>query len=295
MWRALILLPAELSLGIIGFAAWATAPSCLTRTASSVGAAVADGSQITCSYVAAHVALPGVTGLLIATLVALHLTATVRAGLHVLRQTRRTVPSTALPTPDRLAIRADRLGIAVRVVDGPAGLCHTTGLTRPTLIISNGTLSRIDDTELDAVLEHEATHVRQRHPLQTLIAHALLTPLRPVRWTQPLLHSCRLEAELQADAAAIHRHGVRPLASALLKLSSPPAPHTSAPITGATSMLPGRVAHLSDSDATPSSTTTARRTVAVAAVVVATVALTAVPVTSEVEPDRSLPATTATA
>lgn len=282
MWRALLLLAAELALGTVSLAAWSTAPTCLTGTATTTGRAAADGTQATCAYVGAHVALPGSTGLLIATLVVLHLAAAAVAAIRLWNQTRAASPTRSVPAPDRLRRRTDALGISARVVDGPPGLCHTTGLLRPHLTISLRTVDLLVDDELNAVLAHEAAHIRRRHPLQTLVARAFLRPLRPIRWILPLLRMCRLHAELQADTEAITTHGVRPLASAMLKLA---APTTLPGVTGATSLLPARVAALAGDAPTPNPSAPIR--CALAATAAVALVLAALPLTSAVDHAQS--------
>lgn len=141
--------------------------------------------------------------------------------------------------------------------------------------------------ELDAVLTHEATHIRRRHPLHVLLAHALLTPLPQIRrWPQTILNTCRLQAEVQADVAATNTAGLRPLASALLKLAAPATPD---PLTGAASLLSARVAYLNGTAPTRRQSSSARW--AIVAVALASLAAAVAPVTHAVEGDQPMPST----
>ena len=52
-------------------------------------------------------------------------------------------------------------------------LAFCSGLLRPRVFVSEGTLERLGEDELAAVVEHEAHHAARRDPLRILIARAI--------------------------------------------------------------------------------------------------------------------------
>lgn len=92
------------------------------------------------------------------------------------------------------------------------------------VVISRGTLEHLDDAAVQAVLEHERAHVRQRHDL-VLEAFGVLHRAfpRPLRTAAPLRQS-QVMVELMADDAARRVTGDAPLARAIVALADGPAP-----------------------------------------------------------------------
>jgi Zn-dependent protease with chaperone function len=117
---------------------------------------------------------------------------------------------------------AARLGLATPAVlhlhrDGAILFC--TGVRRPAVVISSGTLALLDDEELRAALAHELAHVARRDPLRSwiLMAGRAVMCLNPA--FQVLSRAIARDAEWLADDRAAAACGGRvPLASALLKL-----------------------------------------------------------------------------
>jgi len=126
---------------------------------------------------------------------------------------------------------------ALIIEDGrPQAFC--TGLLRPRIYVSRGTLDLLDDGELCAVVAHEAHHARRRDPLRILIARALGDALFFLPVLGRLADRYAALAELAADDAAVQHSGTRqPLAAALLAFDQ--APH--AAVVG---IAPERVDHL---------------------------------------------------
>jgi Zn-dependent protease with chaperone function len=113
-------------------------------------------------------------------------------------------------------------GHAVSVVRDRRPLAFCAGLLRPALFVSDAALARLGESELRAVVEHEAHHARRRDPLRLVAAQTaadafgFLPPLRG------LARSSAALADLAADAAAVAAVGSRaPLAGALLALEEP--------------------------------------------------------------------------
>lgn len=130
----------------------------------------------------------------------------------------------------RIRHLSGRLGIAppvVRLVRHSAPLLLCTGWTPPALVISTGTLDRLDDAALDAALAHELAHAAFGDPafsLGLMAARAVLFFNPAVQWTGRMLVD---EMERRADQTCV-RIGADPHALArairLLFLAGDPAP-----------------------------------------------------------------------
>ena len=106
-------------------------------------------------------------------------------------------------------------------LDIPVALCY--GLLRPRLLLSTGLARRLSDAELEAVLRHEAAHLRRRDPVRLVLARAL-AELLPLRILSRLATSMSLAQELAADRSALADGGTQALGGALLKLGDPRGP-----------------------------------------------------------------------
>ena len=82
---------------------------------------------------------------------------------------------------------------------------------RSHVVVTQGALDVLTARELGAILEHEDTHVRERHGLQ-LLAYRILLPLAPSKWL-------RDRCERRANASARLKWGADVLAAAHAKLS----------------------------------------------------------------------------
>lgn len=125
-----------------------------------------------------------------------------------------------LPQPPVVVRLANRLRLtnAVVVVAGcePFSFCY--GLWRPRICLSQGLIELLTEAELEAVLRHEAYHLRRYEPLRM----ALAICLSRLFFFAPLvaeLRDCYLaEKEMSADADAVAVIGRAALAGALHKL-----------------------------------------------------------------------------
>ncbi len=123
-----------------------------------------------------------------------------------------------------LVARRDVLSEAL-VVEHAAPYAFCIGGRRHRVVVTTGLLQALTPAEIEAVLAHEAAHLRQRHHLALLgcrVLFATLTPLFPTfgRATPDV----RLFAELCADDSARSRVNVSHLRSALATLACTPAP-----------------------------------------------------------------------
>lgn len=133
---------------------------------------------------------------------------------------------------------ADVGGYETLIIDDNQPRAFCTGLLRPRIYVSRGTLNLLNDHELLAVVAHEAHHARHRDPLRLFIARALADALFFLPVLRRLADRCAALAELAADEAAVQRSGSRrPLAAALVAFEEAP----NAAVVG---IAPERVDHL---------------------------------------------------
>lgn len=168
-----------------------------------------------------------------------------------LRMQRRTARllrrSATIATPARLRSAAERVGIVERTVyvadRVPYAFC--AGLLRPRIWISSGAVRRLRRHELEAVLWHEAHHLRRRDPLRIVVARVVAALLFAVPVVRLLADRFAAGSELDADRATVRAQaGVGGLAGALLKLDRP-LPFTRAEVAvGAWSVARERVNEL---------------------------------------------------
>ena len=147
-----------------------------------------------------------VEGVLLVGLALLDVCLLVRGGVSLwrgLRLYRRRIPVVGVRTVG---------GREVFVVPGTAPLAFCAGLVRPRVYLSEGCFDCLGVREVASVVAHEGHHADRRDPLRVLIARAIgdAYSLRSLPRREQAL------GELAADAAAVRRGGVAPLASALL-------------------------------------------------------------------------------
>ncbi|MCG3210271.1 MAG: Protease HtpX [Anaerolineae bacterium] len=98
------------------------------------------------------------------------------------------------------------------------------GLWRPRVWLTSGLVTTLTDPELNAVLAHEAHHLRQRDPLRLVMGRAIASAFFFLPLMGALARRAELGCELAADSAAIAFLGDDlPLLCALQKLLALPA------------------------------------------------------------------------
>jgi Zn-dependent protease with chaperone function len=114
-------------------------------------------------------------------------------------------------------------GLRILAAPTPMAYC-LPGVRNNRVVLSQGAMHQLDQSEVAAVLAHEHAHVRARHDL-VLESFAALHAAFPrgTRSEVPLQQS-RLLVELLADDAARARTGAVPLARALVALAGQTPP-----------------------------------------------------------------------
>ena len=142
-----------------------------------------------------------------------------------LRRTLRVLNSAHPSVDDPLSILARSAGLApnrISVVSGLPNPVFTTGFWRPEVFIDACIGDSLDDSQLKAVLAHEAAHVSRRDPLRLSITRFLAHMLFYVPAIRRLADDLADEAEIDADDAALKSADPLVLASAILALAEWP-------------------------------------------------------------------------
>jgi Zn-dependent protease with chaperone function len=150
---------------------------------------------------------------------------TFRFGLVASRAKRELAKLPSVSVPSKLVRTAQSAGIdRIACVGAGSPLAFCAGIVRPTVFISDAAVAGLSDSELLAVLHHEADHARRREPLRRAARTAaaeVLTFLPIVRWWSERQIA---RSELSADSAAERMVGRPALAGALLVMTAPAIP-----------------------------------------------------------------------
>jgi Zn-dependent protease with chaperone function len=193
---------ATLAAGVLGLTLFVAAQAVSLRPPSAAALATA------CT----RFALPDVSIVSVAALAfgSLAIAVVLRSAVSLARQLRDTRRFlAALPVTG-----SGPRGSVLIAADTPQAFC--AGLLRPRIYISHVTLKALRADELDAVLAHEAHHVRLRDPLRIALARSVSDGLFFLPAARRLADRYTALAELAADGSAVRAHGAQPLASALL-------------------------------------------------------------------------------
>jgi Zn-dependent protease with chaperone function len=115
---------------------------------------------------------------------------------------------------------ASETGIGRRliVVDDPMPYAFCAGFFFPSVYVSEGLRAILGPAELEAVLRHEANHMRRRDPLRLFLIELLRSTFAPFPIIETLSERFRVGIELAADQAALANVPMPDLASALVKV-----------------------------------------------------------------------------
>ncbi|MDV2475444.1 M56 family metallopeptidase [Rhodococcus zopfii] len=125
----------------------------------------------------------------------------------------------------------------VRILDSADPIAYCLPGLRHRVVLSEGTLDHLDDTELRAVLSHEHSHLRARHDL-VLEAFTAVYEAFP-RWVRSgsALGSVQLLIEMLADDSAVRATGPGPLARALVTCAESRTPTGAMAVGGPSTLL----------------------------------------------------------
>lgn len=215
MRKAPIVLALQLGLGMLGFAAVGLG---VVVGLGHLSFALPPGAALleACRRVLPDLGVGSALVLALGGLSVAVLVRTVTSGVRRVRASRAVVR--ALEPFERPSIG----GATVQVFRHTSVLAFCTGLMKPRIYVSTGTIEALDAAELGAVVAHEQHHARKRDPLRVFVAGVVSDGLFFAPALRRLADRYAALAELAADQAAvrIHREDPGPLASALLAFES---------------------------------------------------------------------------
>lgn len=107
----------------------------------------------------------------------------------------------------------------IMVIHHNQSLAFTIGCGKPYIVLSSGLIEMLEDHELEAVIEHETFHQRNRDPLKVFILQLISQSLWFIPVTKWSYQNYKIMSEMLADGYAIQKTGSElGLGSALLKL-----------------------------------------------------------------------------
>ena len=133
------------------------------------------------------------------------------------------------------------VGTRIRQVAEPLAYC-LPGM-RSRVVLSEGTLRTLEESELAAIVRHERAHLRARHDLVLEFFIAVHTAFPRFVRSGSALNAVRLLVELLADDAAVRAVGPTPVARALVACAAAPTPAGAMAAGGPTTVM--RVRRLS--------------------------------------------------
>jgi Zn-dependent protease with chaperone function len=117
-----------------------------------------------------------------------------------------------------------RRSSGLRILDVAQPLAYCLPGVRSRVVVSEGTLSALSDSEMSAILSHEHAHLRARHDLVLEMFTAVHAAFPRFVRSANALDAVRLLIELLADDAAVRTAGPTPLARALVACAFSRAP-----------------------------------------------------------------------
>lgn len=125
----------------------------------------------------------------------------------------------------------------LRVLDVAEPLAYCLPGVRSRVVLSEGTLTTLADTEIAAILSHERAHLRARHDLVLEMFTAVHAAFPRFVRSANALDAVRLLIELLADDAAVRATGPTPLARALVTCAAGRTPAGAMAAGGPTTVL----------------------------------------------------------
>ncbi|AGB23581.1 Zn-dependent protease with chaperone function [Mycobacterium sp. JS623] len=125
----------------------------------------------------------------------------------------------------------------LRILDVRQPLAYCLPGVRSRVVVSEGTLKSLSDSEIDAILTHERAHLRARHDLVLEMFTAVHAAFPRFVRSGNALDAVRLLIEMLADDAAVRAAGPTPLARALVACASGRTPSGALAVGGPTTLL----------------------------------------------------------
>jgi Zn-dependent protease with chaperone function len=125
----------------------------------------------------------------------------------------------------------------LRILDVEQPLAYCLPGVRSRVVLSEGTLTTLSDSEVTAILSHERAHLRARHDLVLEMFTAVHAAFPRFVRSAYALDAVRLLIELLADDAAMRATGPTPLARALVACASGRIPSGALAAGGPTTVL----------------------------------------------------------
>lgn len=117
-----------------------------------------------------------------------------------------------------LEVFQQKYAVQVQVVNSTQPLAFTYGFIHPQILISTSLIDLLQPHELEAVLEHEYYHYRNRDPFKLSLCFSVARVCSFLPISRKLYERYKMEKEIKADTFAIHKVGTKAVASALYKL-----------------------------------------------------------------------------
>lgn len=133
--------------------------------------------------------------------------------------------------------------VGTRILQVTEPLAYCLPGMRSRVVLSEGTLRTLEDSELAAIVRHERAHLRARHDLVLEFFIAVHTAFPRFVRSGSALNAVRLLVELLADDAAVRAVGPTPVARALVACAAAPTPAGAMAAGGPTTVM--RVRRLS--------------------------------------------------
>jgi Zn-dependent protease with chaperone function len=128
-------------------------------------------------------------------------------------------------------------GNHLRILDVAQPLAYCLPGVRSRVVVSEGALNALADSEMAAILSHERAHLRARHDLVLEMFTAVHAAFPRFVRSAHALHAVRLLIELLADDAAVRAAGPTSLARALVACASGHTPSGALAAGGPTTVL----------------------------------------------------------
>lgn len=138
---------------------------------------------------------------------------------------------------DSAAARACTRARELRILEVAQPLAYCLPGVRSRVVVSEGALATLDDTEVTAILTHERAHLRARHDLVLEAFTAVHAAFPRLVRSASALDAVRLLIEMLADDAAVRAAGPTPLARALVACAAGPTPSGAMALGGPTALV----------------------------------------------------------